>query len=99
MGYVEDKRLHDTIDLVGMRTQATTVGFIQLAIELRRAGVLDDDAISRIKESIAKDICLSAPKSVPLNNFRENLGKRLDRLFAGEEPVGEARAESLSPQG
>lgn len=99
MGYVEDKRLHDAIDLVGMRAQATTVGLIQLSIELRRAGVLDDDAVGRIKEAIAKEICLGAPKSVPQENFRENLHKRLDRLFAGEEAVGEARPEALSPQG
>lgn len=99
MGYVEDKRLHDTIDLVGMRAQATTVGLIQMSIELRRAGVLDDDAIGRIKNSIAKEICLSRPKSVSEDHFRDSLQNRLDRLFAGEEQVGEARPEVLTGQG
>jgi hypothetical protein len=98
MGYVEDKKLHDAIELIGMRAQATTVGLIQLSVELNRAGVLDDAAIGRIKEAIAKEICLTAPKSVPQQNFGENVRKRLDRLFAGEESLGEARAENLSPQ-
>jgi len=92
MGYVEDKRLHDLIDLVGMRAQATTVGLVQLSIELRRAGVLDEAAVDRIKDSIAKEICLTRPKSIPHDQFRTNLKARLDRLFAGEEAVGEARA-------
>ena len=88
MGYVEDKRLHDLIDLVGMRAQATSVGFIQLAIELHRAGVLDQAAIDRIKDAIAKEIGLTRPKSIPQEHFQEKLRTRLDRLFAGEETVG-----------
>ena len=99
MGYAEDKRLHDSIDLVGMRAQATTVGLIQLSIELQRAGVLDEAALGRIKESIAKEICLHRPKSIPPESFHDSLRSRLDRLFAGEEAVGEARHEVLSPQG
>lgn len=91
MGYVEDKKLHDLIDLVGMRAQATTVGLIQLSIELRRAGVLEQSAVDRIKDAIAKEICLTRPKSIPQEHFRANLRTRLDRLFAGEEPVGEAK--------
>jgi hypothetical protein len=95
MGYVEDKQLHDAIELVGMRAQATTVGLIQLSIELKRAGVLDEAAVTRIKDSIAKEICLNRPKSIPQERFRETLAKRLDRLFAGESQVGEASPESI----
>lgn len=97
MGYAEDKRLHDTIDLVGLRTQATTVGLIQLAIELRRAGVLEESAVARIKDAIAKEICLTRPKSVPHDFFRDNLNTRLDRLFEGQEAVGPACEDKLSP--
>lgn len=97
MGYAEDKRLHDTIELIGLRAQATTVGFIQLSIELHRAGVIDEAALDRIKCAIKQQILLTAPKSVPLERFGENLTRRLDRLFAGEEEVGEARAEMLKP--
>lgn len=92
MGYVEDKKLHDLIDLVGLRAQATTVGLVQLSIELHRAGVLDEAAVDRIKDSIAKEICLTRPKSIPQEHFRASLRSRLDRLFAGEEAVGEAKS-------
>ncbi len=95
MGYVEDKRTHDAIELIGMRAQATTVGLIQLSIELQRAGVLDKAAVTRVKDAIAKEICLNRPKSIPQEHFRETLAKRLDRLFAGESPVGEATAEAF----
>lgn len=95
MGYAEDKRLHDAIELIGMRAQATTVGLIQLSIELKRAGVLDEAAVGRIKDAIAKEICLNRPKTIPAEHFRETLGKRLDRLFSGESLVGEASPEQL----
>ncbi len=98
MGYAEDKRLHDSIDLVGMRTQATTVGLIQLSIELNRAGVLDQGAIDRIKGAIAKEISLNRPKSVSAENFDENLHRRLDRLFSGEDSVGEVTPETIGSQ-
>lgn len=98
MGYAEDKHLHDMIDLVGMRAQATTVGLIQLSIELRRAGVLDEAAIERIKTVIANDIALNRPRAIPEAQFQEKLRARLDRLFAGEDMVGEARAETIAPQ-
>jgi hypothetical protein len=95
MGYVEDKRQHDAIELLGMRAQATTVGLIQLSIELKRAGVLDDSAVGRIKDAIAKEICLSRPKSIPQEHFHDTLAKRLDRLFSGETMVGEATPETF----
>lgn len=98
MGYVEDKRLHDSIDLVGMRAQATTVGLIQLSIELNRAGVLDQGAIDRIKEAIANEISLNRPRSMSAENFDANLHRRLDRLFSGEDEVGQVTAETIGPQ-
>lgn len=98
MGYAEDKHLHDMIDLVGMRAQATTVGLIQLSIELRRAGVLDAPAVERIKTVIANDISLNRPRAIPEEQFQEKLRARLDRLFSGEEAVGEALPETIAPQ-
>ena len=97
MGYAEDKRVHDSIELVGMRAQATTVGLIQLAIELHRANVLDQAAVDRIKGAIAKEISLNRPKSVSAENFDENLHRRLDRLFSGEDAVGEVTADTIAP--
>lgn len=52
----EGKQLHDAIGVVGLRAQATAVGLIQLTAELVRAGVLNDSAVGRIKEKIAKDL-------------------------------------------
>ncbi|MBS0505069.1 MAG: hypothetical protein JSS55_14970 [Proteobacteria bacterium] len=97
MGYAEDKQLHDSIELVGMRTQATTVGLIQLAIELRRAGVLDQGAIDRIKGVIANEISLNRPRSIPAEQFQTHLRNRLDRLFSGEDAVGEVGPEVIAP--
>lgn len=98
MGYAEDKQLHDSIDLVGMRAQATTVGLIQLAVELQKAGVLDETAVDRIKEVIANEISLNRPRAIPPERFHEHLRTRLDRLFSGEEMVGEASAAKMTPQ-
>jgi hypothetical protein len=92
----EEKRLHDTLGFVGLRAQATAVGLVQLSIELRRAGVLDEDAITRIKEAIAKDLLLSRPRHAERDAYENTLRGRLDRLFAGEERVG---AEKASPSG
>ena len=90
MGYTEEQRLHDTISFVGLRAQATSVGLLQLSCELRRAGVLDDAAIGRVKDAIAKEITLSCPRSVSKIEFENDVRARLDRLFAGEEKVGTA---------
>jgi hypothetical protein len=98
MGYAEDKRVHDSIELVGMRAQATTVGLIQLTIEMHRANLLDGPAVDRIKEAIAKEISLNRPKSVSAENFDEHLRERLDRLFSGEDPVGQVTPETIGPQ-
>lgn len=90
----EDKKLHDTIGFVGLRAQATAVGLLQLAAELKRAGVLDDEAIDRIKDAIAREISLSRPRSPHNEQFDANLRGRLDRLFAGEEALDAASPAS-----
>ena len=83
-----EKKLHDSIELLGMRAQATTVGFIKLASELVRAGVLDEAALGRIKEAIVKELCLSRPPASTEEQFSATLRRRLDGLFAGEDTVG-----------
>ena len=90
MEYSEEQRLHDAVGFVGLRAQATAVGLLQLSLELRRVGVIDEAAIDRIKEAIAKDISLSCPRSQPKRDFITNIRSRLDRLFAGTVPVGDA---------
>ncbi len=88
----EDKKLHYELGNVGLRAQATAAGFLQLCAELRDAGVLGEDAIERIKERIARDITLSAPRSTTADEHKRDVKTRLDRLFAGCESVGSADA-------
>jgi hypothetical protein len=88
----KQKKLHFDLTNVGMRAQATAVGMLQMCLELRRAGVLDEAAIERIKNAIACDIEVSAPRSVANAEYRRDIKARLDKLFAGEERVGSADA-------
>jgi len=81
------KALHETIDFIGMKTHATAVGFVQLSVELVRAGVLTEDAIDRVKEAIFNDIALSRPNSRPKEAFESDMRRRLDRLFLGQVGV------------
>lgn len=88
----EDKQLHYELGNVGLRAQATAAGLLQLCAELGDAGVLSPAAIERIKDRIARDITLSAPKSTTHDAFKREIRTRLDRLFAGCENVGSADA-------
>lgn len=81
----EGKQLHDTIGLLGLRAQATAVGLVQLAKELRRAGVLTDEAVARIKEAIFKDIALNRPRGRSKDQHERELRQRLELIFAPEE--------------
>ena len=86
MDQAEERRLHDQVGFVGLRAQATAVGFLQLCTELCRAGVLDQAAMDRIKEAIAKELALSRPRA----NYQtelESSRKRLDDLFEGRVEI------------
>ena len=95
MDQAEERKLHDQVGFVGLRAQATAVGFIQLCTELCRAGLLDEAAMGRIKEAIAKELALSRPRANYQSEF-EASRRRLDDLFAGrveirrEPPAGAA---------
>ena len=80
----EGKRLHDTLGFVGLRAQATAVGLLQLSIELIKAGVLDEAAVTRIKQAIFNDIALSRPSSLEKRDYEATLHRRLDDLFTAE---------------
>lgn len=77
----EARRLHSSVDLIGLRAQATAVGLLQLTAELLRAGVIDDAAIGRIKNAIATDIIVSRKASRGRDEFEHSLRKRLDETF------------------
>jgi hypothetical protein len=83
----EGKKLHDAIGFVGLRAHATAVGLIQLTTELADAGVLDQDAVGRIKTKIAQDLALSMPPHANREDFEAQTAQRLDKLFSGEEKL------------
>lgn len=94
--FEERKKLHYDLSNVGLRAQATAVGMVQLCIELHRSNVLDELATERIKNAIADEVSLNAPPSIGLEEYRQDIKGRLDRLFAGEQDVGSAEALSFS---
>ena len=84
------KKLHFDLVNVGLRAQATAAGLVQLCRELQRAGILDDQGVGRIKGEIANEIALAAPRHVRGSEFRQDIEARLDRIFAGEQQLGDA---------
>jgi hypothetical protein len=92
MPYEKQKRLHFDVTNVGLRAQATAVGLVQLCLELRRANVLDEPAVERIKDAIADQVSVTAPRPLASPHYRGEIRARLDRLFAGEQDVGAAEA-------
>ncbi len=90
MSYQDDQRLHETIEFVGLRAHATAVGFLQLSRELVAAGVLDDNAVDRIKDAIGRELALSRPRTLSKEEHARATRARLDRLFAGEEQLAKA---------
>lgn len=77
--------LHNAVGFIGFRAQATAVGLLQLVRELRRANLLDHDAVERIKDAIASDIVLTRPRSATKAGFDQSIRTRLNKLFAGED--------------
>lgn len=82
------RELHRTLEFIGLRAQATTVGLLQLCSELVRAGILDDDAIERIKESIFRELTAASPRGYNRTEFEQTLRKRLDSIFPRHENEG-----------
>ena len=95
MPYEKHKKLHFDITNVGLRAQATAVGLVQLCVELRHANVLDEAAVERIKDAIADEVAVAAPRTLTSPQYRSEVKSRLDRLFTGEQEVGSAEALSF----
>lgn len=93
----ETRKLRESIDLLGIRAQATAAGMIQIAIELGRVGVLDAAALDRIKDRILGDIMLGRPPSADRTAYEAAMRRRLDALFAGTEPVGSQPMVGIRP--
>ena len=75
------RELHRTLEFIGLRAQATTVGMLQLCAELVRAGSLQQDAIERIKQSIFREIAVNQPTGYNRAEFERTLKHRLDAIF------------------
>ena len=88
MSEAERRRRHAALDFVGMRAQATAAGLVQLCIELHKAKLLDEGALTRIKHAIADEVAEHAPRSMLKQVYLADIRERLDRVFAGDEPVG-----------
>ncbi|WP_242146390.1 MULTISPECIES: hypothetical protein [unclassified Sphingomonas] len=97
--YDQQKRLHWELTNVELRAHATAIGLVQLCIELRRANVLEEAALERIKDAIADQVSVSATRAMASKNYRRDVRSRLDRLFAGDQEVGSAEELSFgAPQ-
>ncbi len=82
----EARQLHGSLDYIGLRAHATSVGLIQLCAELLRVGVLDGEAIQRIKDAIWRELSIANPRSTR-GEFDQSLKERLDAVFPKvEEP-------------
>ncbi|KKC24552.1 hypothetical protein [Sphingomonas sp. SRS2] len=88
MDTTENRKFRESVDLLGLRAQVTAVGFVQLAVELKQAGILDEAALGRIKDAICGDLMLSRPAAVNREEYERSIRRRLDALFQGREPVG-----------
>ena len=80
--------MHQSIRFLPMGPQATGAGLIQLCAELHRSGLLNDDAIERIKNAIIHELTDRAPRSVTKLAFRSDIHDRLDKVLSGCEQVG-----------
>jgi len=88
------RELHRTLEFIGLRAQATTVGLIQLCAELVHAGVLQDEAVQRIKDAIFREITVTHPRGYNRAEFERTLRARLDAIFPRTD-----HAEARSPVG
>jgi hypothetical protein len=101
------RQLHDTLDFIGLRAQATTVGLLQLCTELVQAEVIDLDAIDRIKAAVHRELLVSHPRGHDREEFARTLQERLDAVFPHDEAEHRATSvgavdmlrSSLDPQG
>lgn len=88
------RELHRTLEFIGLRAQATTVGLIQLCAELVAAGLLKDEAVERIKDAIFREIAVTHPRGYNRAEFERTLRARLDAIFPRSND-----AEPRSPVG
>ncbi|MDZ3833391.1 MAG: hypothetical protein U0S50_16485 [Sphingopyxis sp.] len=72
---------HRTLDFIGLRAHATTVGLIQLCEELLNAGVLKPDGLERIKGAIRSELTVCNARISNQPSFDSTLRRRIDSIF------------------
>lgn len=81
---------HRTLDFIGLRAHATTVGLIQLCEELLNSGILTAEGLERIKGAIRTELTVSSNARISNHNsFDDTLRRRIDSIFPaapGEPP-------------
>lgn len=77
----EARELHRTLDFIGLRAHATTVGLIQLCEELMTVGILSAPALERIKDAIHREISVTHSRMADHDAFGDTLRSRLDAIF------------------
>lgn len=77
----EARELHRTLDFIGLRAHAATVGLIQLCEELMAVGIVDAAAIQRIKDAIHMEISVTRSRMTGHDSFDDTLRTRLDAIF------------------
>lgn len=95
----DQRKLHFDLTNVGLRAQSTAAGLVQLCRELQGAGVIDEDAMGRIKRAIADSIVVTAPRSVKKEVFRGEICNRLDAIFSGESKLKPLDDMPFIPEG
>jgi L-2,4-diaminobutyric acid acetyltransferase len=88
MDHSEAKKVHDLLELTGFRSLVTATGFFQLSRELKTAGVLGEDAIERIMNSMLSELLENVSRSLVGDHaHEEQLRHHLTELFAGTQPL------------
>jgi predicted nucleic acid-binding protein len=86
---------HRTLDFIGLRAHATTVGLIQLCEELLNAGILKQDGLDRIKAAIISELTVSNVRISNQKSYDETIKRRIDAIFPSA--AGVPPAEHVGP--
>lgn len=81
MDTTEHRQLHQDLGFLGLHAPATAAGLLQLTAELVHAGVIDQEAVNRIKDAIARDLVLSRPRNSWRSDYESSIRHRLDHVF------------------
>lgn len=87
----DQERIHANLEAIGIRASGAAVGLFQLLRELLAVGVLDGDAVNRIKEAVITDLAASRPRSQTLADYEQRVRERMDTLV----PVSDAEATAV----